>query len=137
MAGLIALTAVALGAVLSLRPRRVAVEGASMRPSLEPGDRLVVLKLGAPHVGDVVALHDPDDPGRLLVKRVAASGQHGFVVLGDNAAQSRDSRRFGPVPASSVIGKAVYRYFPAARAGSLRRLGQSGGTLGADGPASG
>ena len=107
-----------------------------MMPSLAPGDRLVVVKFGRLRPGDLVALRDPDKADRLLVKRVATLSPSGVEVLGDNAAASRDSRRFGPVPAHLVIGRAVYRYFPPARTGSLRHLGASGSTLDPNGPAS-
>ena len=87
-----------------------------MRPSLEPGDRLLVLRL-PPRVGDVVALrHD----GRTMVKRVAAVQGDAVTVLGDNAASSTDSRTFGPVGRDAILGRAVYRYAPPARAGRLR-----------------
>lgn len=33
-------------------------------------------------------------------------------VMGDNRAQSSDSRSFGPIPYSSIVGKVVFRYFP-------------------------
>ncbi|MBI5285519.1 MAG: S26 family signal peptidase [Chloroflexi bacterium] len=33
-----------------------------------------------------------------------------LYVLGDNAAASRDSRQFGPVPRRSIIGRAWLRY---------------------------
>ena len=33
-------------------------------------------------------------------------------VLGDNRSQSRDSRRFGPVPLASVFGKTIWRLGP-------------------------
>ena len=100
-----------------------------MIPSLAPGDRLVVVKLGKVRSGDLVALKDPGEPGRLLVKRVASVGASGIEVRGDNQVASRDSRSFGPVPPASVIGKAVYRYFPPTRTGLLRQKGASGGTL--------
>jgi nickel-type superoxide dismutase maturation protease len=116
--------------------RRVAVEGSSMLPALCPGDRLVVVRLRA-RPGDLVALHDPAEPARLLVKRVTALGPAGYEVRGDNAAASRDSRAFGPVTASHLVGRAVYRYFPPARAGPLSRSWPSSGTLDAHGPASG
>jgi signal peptidase I len=98
----------------------VVVDGASMRPSLEPGDRVVVLPLRA-RVGDVVALRDPRDAGRTIIKRVAAIDGDRFTVLGDNAAASTDSRAFGAVPRASIIGRVVYRYAPAARAGRVRQ----------------
>jgi len=41
-------------------------------------------------------------------------------VMGDNRTQSQDSRWFGPVPLSSVHGRAFYIYWPWARIGELR-----------------
>ena len=74
------------------------------------------LSRGSPLVGDLVALHDPAEPERLLVKRVVAVLPAGLEVRGDNQAASRDSRAFGLVEPSRLIGKVVYRYFPPARA---------------------
>lgn len=122
MALLLATAAVA--AVLRLGLRRVVVEGDSMRPALAPGDRLLVVRMPrrlqiAP--GAVVAAADPRAPERLLVKRVAALGPGGYLVLhGDNAGASTDSRAFGPLPRRSVWGVAWYRYAPPERAGRLR-----------------
>lgn len=33
-------------------------------------------------------------------------------VMGDNRPRSSDSREFGPIPISSIVGKAVFRYYP-------------------------
>ena len=97
--------------------RLVLVDGPSMRPTLAPGDRLVVVRLPL-RVGDVVALqHD----GRTIVKRVASIDGDAITVLGDNLGASTDSRTFGPVPRRAVLGRAVYRYAPTARAGRLRK----------------
>ena len=41
-------------------------------------------------------------------------------VLGDNRANSRDSRAFGAVPRRDVIGRAATRLWPLARAGAIR-----------------
>jgi len=99
--------------------RRVEVRGDSMRPGLEPGDRLLVAR-GVPlRVGHVVAVGDPRQPARTLVKRVAARGPEGLTVLGDNPVASTDSRSLGPLAAGSVWGRAVYRYFPDGRRGLL------------------
>jgi nickel-type superoxide dismutase maturation protease len=100
--------------------RRVAVHGDSMRPALEPGDRLVVVGFLRPRPGDVAAVVDPRDGERVMVKRVAAVDRTGVTVLGDNPAASTDSRTFGPVDPARVVGRAVYRYWPAARRGLLR-----------------
>lgn len=89
-----------------------------MRPALTPGDRLLVVRRRRYRVGDVVALRDPRD-GRILVKRVESVEGANLTVHGDNAAASTDSRTFGRVPVSSVLGRAVYRYAPPGRVGRL------------------
>ena len=102
--------------------RRIEVTGESMRPVLEPGDRVIAIGLGRPRPGDLVACVDPRDPARVMVKRVA--GRHsggGYVVLGDNSDHSTDSRHFGPIAAKLIIGRLVYRYLPAARSGPIWR----------------
>ena len=40
-------------------------------------------------------------------------------VMGDNRNQSEDSRRFGPVPESSIIGRAFVRVWPPSRWGGI------------------
>jgi len=96
-----------------------------MRPTLLPGDRLLVdpkpLRQGLPSVGAIVVLTDPEVPSRQLVKRVTALDRPGarVTVLGDDSAVSRDSRAFGPVPRSALIGVAWFRYLPMDRRGPL------------------
>ncbi|HXQ44947.1 MAG TPA: nickel-type superoxide dismutase maturation protease [Acidimicrobiales bacterium] len=103
-----------------VRPRRVAVEGSSMEPVLTGGDRLFVMRGRSPRVGDIVAVRDPRDARRLLVKRVVSVRGAEVVLEGDNARASTDSRDFGPVDRRAVVGRAVYRYAPAGRTGPLR-----------------
>jgi nickel-type superoxide dismutase maturation protease len=104
---------------LARRITRVAVEGDSMLPTLLPGDRLVVVRRRRSRPGDLVTVPDPRDPGRVMVKRVAQVTSEGVVVRGDNPHASTDSRQFGPVPAPSIRGRVVYRYFPEHRRGRL------------------
>jgi len=42
-----------------------------------------------------------------------------IFVMGDNRPRSSDSREFGPVPESSVIGQVFYRYFPTNKMGTI------------------
>jgi nickel-type superoxide dismutase maturation protease len=102
------------------RITRVVVSGNSMRPGLHPGDRLLVVPVLRIQEGQVVAVSDPRRPGRVLVKRVHSIRGGLVEVRGDNAQESTDSRHFGGLPRSSVIGRAVYRYAPAGRSGRLR-----------------
>jgi nickel-type superoxide dismutase maturation protease len=99
--------------------RRVEVAGDSMRPTLEPGDRLLVVPWPWLRVGQLVAVPDPRQPDRVVVKRIGSVDSNGVSILGDNAAASTDSRTFGPVPRTSILGRAIYRYAPTSRAGRL------------------
>ncbi len=42
-----------------------------------------------------------------------------IFVMGDNRPRSSDSREFGPIPISSVIGQVFFRYFPPQVAGII------------------
>ena len=131
VAVLVVLPAVAVLAALA-GVRRVEVEGTSMVPALQPGDRLAALRLPRRlprwiryrfvRPGAVVIVRDPRGGGRILVKRVATvrvGGTEGVVVLGDAPGASTDSRTFGPVASTDVLAVAVYRYGPAGRSGAL------------------
>ena len=99
--------------------RRVQVHGESMQPALLPGDRLLVVGFLKARPGDVVAVVDPRDDGRTMVKRVATVDSAGVTVLGDNPEASTDSRTFGPVPSHLLVGRVVYRYWPEPRRGRV------------------
>jgi nickel-type superoxide dismutase maturation protease len=110
--------------VALLRTRRLIVIGNSMLPGLFPGDRVLVIPSRRIRPGDVVAVRAPANSNRLLVKRVGALNEPAgtVTVVGDNPLASTDSRNFGPVPRSAVVGRAVYRYGPPGREGWLRRV---------------
>lgn len=81
-----------------------------MAPALLPGDRLLLVPFWRLAVGDIVALRDPGEPSRLLVKRVVRLEPRGVTVRGDNASASRDSREFGVVPLELLAGRVLHRY---------------------------
>ncbi len=88
---------------------RFRVADDSMRPTLEPGDFVLVnrwaYRFRVPKAGEVVVLRNPETSG-FLIKRIANVPDHETVfVVGDNFERSRDSRHFGPVLRTTVIGK--------------------------------
>jgi len=94
--------------------RRFRVEDDSMRPTLEPGDYVLVnrwsYRLRRPAKGDLVVLRDPEVKNRFLVKRVQHAPGPGLVaVAGDNPDRSRDSRAFGPIRVDRIVGKVWLR----------------------------
>lgn len=93
---------------------RFRVEDDSMRPTLEPGDYVLVnrwaYRFRRPAKGDLVVLRDPESPERFLIKRFSDStDSERFTVLGDNAPRSRDSRMFGSVDRRNLVGKVWIR----------------------------
>jgi len=83
--------------------RRLRVEGPSMLPTLVPGEVVTALRPWRRlRVGDVVALRDPRDASRWIVKRCVARHGDRLELRGDNAGASTDSRDFGLVAARSV-----------------------------------
>ncbi|XP_044953657.1 mitochondrial inner membrane protease subunit 1 isoform X2 [Hordeum vulgare subsp. vulgare] len=120
--------------------------GPSMLPALNmAGDVLLSDKVspryGRVGPGDVVLLVSPEDPRKVVIKRVL--GMEGDAVTypvdagntdasktvvvpqghiwvqGDNIYASKDSRQFGPVPYGLVKGKMSYRIWPPTRIGSI------------------
>lgn len=125
---LLGIAAVAAGTVAARRVLRVEVNGWSMAPTLWPGDRMVAIRGLSGRPGDIVAVRDPRVASRMLVKRVAAvEDDLRLRLTGDCAPASTDSRSFGPVPASSVAGRVVWRYWPPEQRG--RPIGPGPGPM--------
>lgn len=102
---------------------RVAIAGASMEPTLASGDWILVdpdaYARRSPEVGELVLAPDPREPERLLIKRVQAVDPDGRLrLIGDAPGASTDSRSFGAIQATSVLGRPWLRYWP------WRRLGR-------------
>jgi nickel-type superoxide dismutase maturation protease len=94
-----------------------------MRPTLQPGDHLLVVGWfwgRRVRPSDIVVFREPDQQLTFAVKRVATVASNGDVVVhADNPNVSRDSREYGPVPRRMLVGKAIYRYLPGTRRGWL------------------
>ena len=100
--------------------QRFRVEDSSMRPGLQPGDRLLVGGWLRPRRGDLIVFRDPEQRSLFLLKRVSAVQSNGdLLVRGDNPNVSRDSRHFGAVSPRLVVGRVFYRYLPVTRRGRL------------------
>ncbi len=93
--------------------RRFRVEDDSMRPTLEPGDYVVVnrwaYRFRKPAKGDLVVVRDPARWDRFLVKRIFDAHPTRIELVGDNEGRSRDSRTFGPIAFEAVVGKVWIR----------------------------
>jgi mitochondrial inner membrane protease subunit 2 len=111
------------------RPFRVEVAGTSMRPTLEPGDWALAVRVRSVRRGDVVVVEHPERPGFELVKRVVhVAGDEtpdGFELVdeiwveGDEPEASSDSRRFGPLPIERVRARVRWVWWPPERVRSL------------------
>lgn len=85
-----------------------------MYPALGDGERVVVdttaYREALPAVGDVVLARHPFMRDTWMIKRVAGVADDGrYVLRGDNALESSDSRSFGPVALRSILGRAVHK----------------------------
>lgn len=131
LGGLAGASALALVGRRLLRDLDAAVvQGRSMVPTLEPGDRLLVeawtYRHRSPKPGEVVLAADPRRPRRELAKRVAAVDADSLTLMGDGT-RSTDSRTFGAIPLEKVKWRAVARYWPLRRVGRIPGAPQSQG----------
>lgn len=100
-------------AALSARVPRfgmAVVRGDSMRPTLLPGDRLLIRYDVAPRAGDVVVARFAD--GTVVVKRATELRRTGWWLVGDAAPIGIDSRHRGPVPEERVLAVVRARIWP-------------------------
>jgi signal peptidase I len=97
-------------------------DGRSMVPAIQPGTVLMVNRLAygfrppwmdayltrwsLPKTGEVLVFFTPQ--GALAVKRCGMVREGSkFIALGDNSADSYDSRTYGPIPADRIVGKVL------------------------------
>jgi len=91
-----------------------------------PGDKVMV-KNGQVFVNDHLVQEDYISvltnvwPTGFIKEGVPIIVPQGYIfVMGDNRPHSSDSREFGPIPISDIIGKVFYRYYPPSRMGWIK-----------------
>lgn len=86
------------------------VEGNSMSPLLKDGDKVLVDRNAEINVGDIVIAKHPLERNSEIMKRVERINDHGhYFLVGDNLADSTDSRDYGAVAKEYIKGKVVGR----------------------------
>jgi signal peptidase I len=60
------------------------------------------------------------NPGPATKNKTVSLGPDEFFVSGDNRPYSSDSRAWGPIHKSDIVGKAFFRYWPLAVAGKVK-----------------
>jgi type IV secretory pathway protease TraF len=89
-----------------------------MRPTLAPGDRLLVRYAAPVTAGRLVLARFPD--GTLAVKRAVEpretrTGEPGWWLLSDNPEEGVDSRHRGVIADRDVVGVVLARIWPRPR----------------------
>lgn len=81
------------------------VVGESMAPVLTHGQVVICWRSPRVHPDDVVIVaHD----GLEKIKRIAHARTHHIYLLGDNLGASTDSRQFGWLSHSAVVGRVIW-----------------------------
>ncbi|MEW5908057.1 MAG: signal peptidase I [Patescibacteria group bacterium] len=106
------------------------VSGASMVPTFENGDYLIIDELSyhlrTPQKGEVIIFRYPLDPSKFFIKRIIGvpgdtveinGGKillkdNEYYVLGDNRNNSLDSRIWGTLDRNLIVGRALVRLWP-------------------------
>ena len=83
-----------------------------MKPTLEPGQEVLIKALSTPaqddvNPGDILFVQHPLDRSVQVIKRCSHWDGTKVWVLGDNPAESTDSRSYGAVDAKLILGKVV------------------------------
>jgi signal peptidase I len=98
-----------------------------MVPTLAPGERVlfdrIAYVLHDPRTGDIVLARHPARPGVRMIKRIAeVGGEDEYILLGENAGESTDSRTLGPFRREDIVGRAFVVYWPAERFRVIERI---------------
>ncbi|MBI4039753.1 S26 family signal peptidase [Candidatus Daviesbacteria bacterium] len=82
------------------------VSGSSMLPEFKSGDLVVILRSKKLNTTDVVVA---EVKGKKILKRITKKVNNHFWLEGDHGGASTDSRSFGWVSKSQIIGKVVFK----------------------------
>ena len=82
----------------------VRIVGPSMEPTVRNGDWWLVRPSRRVRVGQVVAARHPHRPELTIVKRITKHTEGGWWLEGDNPDASDDSRSFGALSSSALVG---------------------------------
>lgn len=86
---------------------RFQIEGSSMAPTFQPGERVLVWRWGTVRHGDTVVF---SKNGMTLVKRAVEKNGDRWMMKGDNWRESSDSEDFGEIRGEEIEGKVVMKY---------------------------
>ena len=81
-----------------------------MQPLLQHGDVVLIDPSSPPEVGSIVLAQHPLRADLRILKRLDHLTEDGrLYVLGDNSAESTDSRAFGTLSPDLMLGRVVLR----------------------------
>lgn len=94
------------------RYRRFRVTGNSMLPLLAPGQEVLIdaaaYRRRSPQPDDIVVAYHPQQPHLRIIKRIEFVASEGrFYLKGENSSESSDSRQFGLVSQTQIVGQVV------------------------------
>ena len=86
-----------------------------MLPTLQAGETVLVdlhaYRHHPPQPDDIVMAQHPEEPDLKIFKRVQFVNEYGRIYLiGDNKAESNDSRQFGLLPPENILGQVTSRF---------------------------
>ena len=92
------------------RRKAFVVSGDSMVPTLKSGAFVLVDPHSKIKIGDVLLAAHPYKTSVKILKRVVGiDAKNNLTLIGDNPAESTDSRTLGAVSIESILGRAVSR----------------------------